>query len=365
MSQSTIHTDTLNLAEVAIRLGSIYERDAILDTMLIDAMNMSNADGGSLYIVRDNQLHFLLVKNRSLQLDFGRETAMPSSFQPIPISQEKAKNLCVFAVQKCRSVNIPDVYANTVFDLEGSKRADTANAYRSVSMLTVPIMGASHKAIGVLQLINAKDKNGEITSFHHHVQTVIEAIANMAAVSYSNTQLHMQNARLFDSFIHLTRAAHQHASSASQNTNIPSLESIMKGISQAINTSQRPPFHQTKIDRNQQYDHQILIWILDLKELLGVQTIEELSTISPRFLAALPLSVKLKDLLSLVGTPYSVEHPLMIRMFHFAISIRNAFANGLSIDEIYFQLEQHAQSHKLDQDLCTTAQSAQLLQSLS
>ena len=36
MSQSKITTDTLNLAEVAIRLGSIYEREAILDTMLID-----------------------------------------------------------------------------------------------------------------------------------------------------------------------------------------------------------------------------------------------------------------------------------------------------------------------------------------
>ena len=169
MSQSNIHTDTLNLAEIAIRLGSIYEREAILDTMLIDAMNMSNADGGSLYLVKDDQLHFLLVKNRSMNFDFGRETAMPSSFQPIPISKEKAKNLCVFAVQKCRSVNIPDVYTNSVFDLAGTKKADEANSYRSVSMLTVPIMGASHKAIGVLQLINAQTEDGSIIPFHHKI----------------------------------------------------------------------------------------------------------------------------------------------------------------------------------------------------
>ena len=71
MSNSNIHTDTLNLAEIAIRLGSIYEREAILDTMLIDAMNMSNADGGSLYLVQNNQLKFLLVRNRSLGLNFG------------------------------------------------------------------------------------------------------------------------------------------------------------------------------------------------------------------------------------------------------------------------------------------------------
>ena len=359
MSQSKIHTDTLNLAEIAIRLGSIYEREAILDTMLIDAMNMSNADGGSLYLVKDEMLHFILVKNRSLNLDFGRETAMPSSFHPIPISKEKAKNLCVFAVQKCRSVNIPDVYTNTVFDLAGTKKADEANSYRSVSMLTVPIMGASHKAIGVLQLINAKDEEGSIIHFHHKLQTVIEAIANMAAVSYTNTQLHMQNARLFDSCIHLTRAIH------AKNITVKSLslQTILSSLNTAVTESKRPPFHQTRINRNEQYNQEILIWMLELQELLGVQSTEEVIQLSAEFLPAIPLSSKMKELIRLVGTPYSVEHPLMIRMLHFATILQQVSKNQ-TVDATYNILEQRAQNHTLDQDLFITAQSAKIIESL-
>ena len=359
MSQSKINTDTLNLAEVAIRLGSIYEREAILDTMLIDAMNMSNADGGSLYLVQDEQLHFLLVKNRSLKLDFGRETAMPSSFQPIPINKEKAKNLCVFAVQKCRSVNIPDVYTNTVFDLGGTQKADKANSYRSVSMLTVPIMGASHKAIGVLQLINAQAEDGSIIPFHHKVQTVIEAIANMAAVSYTNTQLYMQNARLFDSCIHITHAMY----TKQQSTPSISIKRILSSLNTAITKSKRPPFHQTRISKNEQYDQEILVWMIEIQELLGVQSLDEVMQISSGFLPSLPLSSKMKDLLSLVGTPYSVEHPLMIRMLHFAVTIQQVSKNQ-TVDAIYTVLEQRAQNHTLDQDLYTAAQSAKIIEEL-
>ena len=356
MSNTKIHTDTLNLAEVAIRLGAIYEREALLDTMLIDAMNMSNADGGSLYLVKNDELHFLLVKNRSLNLDLGRESALPKSFQPIPISEEKAKNLCVFAVQKCRSVNIPDVYQNTVFDLDGTKRADAANNYRSVSMLTVPIMGANYKAIGVLQLINAKDDSGTTIAFHHHVQTVIEAIANMAAVSYSNTQLHMQNAQLFDSFLSLISAAN-HSKNPNESIKTKRIMLVLELLSEAISASQRPPFHRTRIDSADYYEQRLLVWMLGLQSLMGSAQFQK-----EQFLASLPLSQSLTKTLLLVGAPPSIDHPLSLRLLHFALGVHEYCTETASAKDVYSALEKYCTQGTLDHDLLAIAQASGLME---
>ena len=60
---------------------------------------------------------------------------------------------------------------------------------------------------------------------------------------------------------------------------------------------------------------------------------------------------------------YSVEHPLMIRMLHFATILQQVSKNQ-TVDATYNILEQRAQNHTLDQDLFITAQSAKIIESL-
>ena len=71
----------------------------------------------------------------------------------------------------------------------------------------------------------------------------------------------------------------------------------------------------------------------------------------------------MKGLLALVGAPYSVDHPLMIRMLHFATTLRQVQSNK-TLSETYDELEQRAQNHTLDQDLFTTVQSANIVEQL-
>ena len=103
--------------------------------------------------------------------------------------------------------------------------------------------------------------------------------------------------------------------------------------------------------------------MLELQQLLGVQTTEAALQSSPDFLPAIPFSSKMKELVLLVGTPYSVEHPLMIRMLHFAKTLRDVSKNR-TVEEVYKMLEQRAQAQTLDQDLFTTAQSAKIVENL-
>ena len=74
-------------------------------------MNMSNADGGFLYLVKDEQLHSSL-SNQSLNLDFDVKPTGRHRFAPYP-SQKKKKpmRLCC---SKMPFRHVPDVYQHRV-----------------------------------------------------------------------------------------------------------------------------------------------------------------------------------------------------------------------------------------------------------
>jgi response regulator RpfG family c-di-GMP phosphodiesterase len=61
--------------------------------------------------------------------------------------------------------------------------------YHTQSMLTWPLTNNSNHVIGVLQLINAMDDNGEVISFDHHDEKLIQMFANFAAMGIERAQL--------------------------------------------------------------------------------------------------------------------------------------------------------------------------------
>ncbi|MEC7987589.1 MAG: HD domain-containing phosphohydrolase [Myxococcota bacterium] len=277
MSEHIIHSDTLAVAEIAVRLGSIYAQEALLDAILEEAIRLSNADGGSLYLVKNGQLEFNLVKNLSLNLNFGREQKLPDGFKPIPISEDKAKHLCVYAVQRCKSVNIPDVYQNTTFDLSGTKAADKANDYISRSLLTVPMMDHNNKAVGVLQLINAQNQEGDVIPFGSSIQLLIEALSNMAAVSYNNTCLRLELSQLFDSFISLiANTIDENSSYTGKHTRrVPELVIAM---AEKINRCRTPPFNRIHMNHAQIYEMSIASWLHDIGKIIIPKNLLERKT---------------------------------------------------------------------------------------
>jgi HD-GYP domain-containing protein (c-di-GMP phosphodiesterase class II) len=94
------------------------------------------------------------------------------------------------------------------FDFSGTKSFDKKTGYRSKSFLTVPMKNHEDEIIGVLQLINAKDRaTGAIVPFSEADQHLAESLASQAAVALTNRQLINQLEILFESFINLINAA--------------------------------------------------------------------------------------------------------------------------------------------------------------
>jgi HD-GYP domain-containing protein (c-di-GMP phosphodiesterase class II) len=199
------------LTEVSVALGDGHDDiDIFLDRILRVAKSMTNADGGTLYRPSGDErsLCFHIWRNDTLEICQGGASGNAIDLPPIPLyDQYGNKNLAsvaAYAANFHQSVNIADVYQADVFNFSGMRSFDDTFGYRSKSNLTVPMTNHEGELVGVLQLINARDRDtGAIRSFSDTDQRFIEALAGQAAVALTNQQLVVQMERLLEALVNL------------------------------------------------------------------------------------------------------------------------------------------------------------------
>jgi HD-GYP domain-containing protein (c-di-GMP phosphodiesterase class II) len=198
--------DQLN--EIGTALSSERDINRLLEKILIAAKQITRADGGTLYSLSDDGKHlkFEIMRNNSLNISMGGTSRKPVPFPPLPLAKpdgspnESMVAVCC-ALHK-RTINIPDAYTAENFDFSGTRTFDSTTGYRSKSFLTVPMKNHENELIGVLQLINALDRDsGEVTYFSSESQRLVESLASQASIAVSNRQLILQQEKLFESFI--------------------------------------------------------------------------------------------------------------------------------------------------------------------
>ena len=71
MSLDIDSVDVLDtLVQIARGLASVDGEHAILEMIVDEAMRLTNADGASLYVVKNNALHFEVVRNLNIGHSF-------------------------------------------------------------------------------------------------------------------------------------------------------------------------------------------------------------------------------------------------------------------------------------------------------
>src|SRR5579859_51777 len=202
------------LNAVGISLSKVKDTDRLLEAILVAAKKITNADGGTLYRVdADKKLvHFEILRTDSLNIAMGGTTGVEVPFYPVRLFDDDGRPnnsmVVAYSVLRDETVNIADAYAAKGFDFTGTKSFDAKTGYRSESFLTVPMRNHEDEVIGVLQLINAKDRQTGVTvSFSEADQRLAESLASQAAVALTNRQLINQLEGLFESFISLINAA--------------------------------------------------------------------------------------------------------------------------------------------------------------
>ncbi len=176
------------LSNIGRALSGERNLSALLETIVNEARSLTLADGGTIYILKKNLLHFKIVQNESLNIYMGGVTGGDITFPPLEM---KESNVSTYVAIKNISVNIPDVYNYEPFDFTGPKNFDAKTGYRTKSMLVVPLTNHENVVIGVLQLLNARDVNDKkkVIPFSPDYESLVESLASQAAVAVSNTSL--------------------------------------------------------------------------------------------------------------------------------------------------------------------------------
>ncbi|MFZ3017355.1 MAG: HD domain-containing phosphohydrolase [Gallionella sp.] len=260
--QSAEHllTRLKELNEIGIALSRQRDINSLLETILEAAKRITHADAGTLYLLEPDhqQLRFEIMRTDSLNIAMGGTSGVPITFYPIHLyDQDGNPNHAMVVSHSALSgdtVNIPDAYVAEGYDFSGTKKFDAKTGYRSQSFLSVPMRNHEDEVIGVLQLINALDReNGEIIPFSQDDQQLLESLASQAAIALTNRRLIEQLEKLFEAFIQLINTAIDDKSpyTGGHCARVPALTMM---LAEAVNRTTKGPlkdFVMTDKDRHE------------------------------------------------------------------------------------------------------------------
>lgn len=251
------------LNAIGIALSNERDTSRLLDSILIAAKRITNADAGTLYLLDDEQqaLKFEIIRTDTLGIAMGGTTGVPITFYPILLKDAEGKpnhNMVVaHAAISGSTVNIPDAYKAEGFDFSGTKSFDNKTGYRSTSLIAVPMRNHENELIGVLQLINAQDReSGKIVSFSAQDQSLLESLASQAAIALTNHLLIQQMESLFESFISLINTAidDKSAYTGGHCERVPVLTMM---LADAVNRTQEGPLKDFVMTEKDRYELKI------------------------------------------------------------------------------------------------------------
>ncbi|MBQ8679252.1 MAG: HD domain-containing protein [Treponema sp.] len=187
-------------------LNEIRDTDVLLERILTEARAIANADAGSIYVIEDKQPSSVpaiayadeehAYKNKLLRIKYAQNDSLkpsrpdaksPYVYFTVPITKTSIAGYCA-----CTGtiLNIPDAYnieGDTQYKFNSS--TDISTGYKTVSMLTLPLITSSGQTLGVLQVINAKDADGSVIAFSTESVEFIKQFASSVTQALEHTYL--------------------------------------------------------------------------------------------------------------------------------------------------------------------------------
>ncbi|MEE4356010.1 MAG: response regulator [Desulfococcaceae bacterium] len=180
----TLESTIKRLTHIGASLTSEKNLNKLLEMIVFEARDATNADGGTLYTLKNNHLHYKIVQNKSLNSFLGGESDESITFPPVALEET---NVSAFCAIKKEIVSIPNVYENSEFDFSGPRKFDAVFGYKTRSMLVLPLLDRSNEVVGVLQLINSIDpESRQICEFPKNSVEIAYSLSCQAAVSIEN-----------------------------------------------------------------------------------------------------------------------------------------------------------------------------------
>lgn len=174
------------LLSISENIHNIADIDILLDKILFELRKFTRAEGGTIFLMEDNVLKIRYIQNEVL---FKNNPASKYKYlyKIIPINKESIAGSCALNL---KMIMVKDVYnikkeeCNCGFN----KNFDELTGYKTKSVIAIPLKTAGNKLIGVIQLINARNKYGKIIPFTEKDKLYLTYFANDAAVAIEKAQ---------------------------------------------------------------------------------------------------------------------------------------------------------------------------------
>ena len=187
MSQSI--KDFKSIIELDSEFNKIQDLDLLLERILLEARKVVNADAGSIYVKQTieedgEQIDKLFIKyaqNDTFQKDLPPGQKLMYSIFSVLINEKSISGYC--ALTK-KIINVPDMYnipSSEPYSFNSS--FDDITGYKTKSSLTFPLVSPDGRLLGVIQVLNKKDKKENVVFFTEEDELLITHFAANATIA--------------------------------------------------------------------------------------------------------------------------------------------------------------------------------------
>jgi HD-GYP domain-containing protein (c-di-GMP phosphodiesterase class II) len=183
-------SDAEELNEILVKLEKlhhIHDLSSLLDNILFETRSLASADAGSIFLAEDGKLKFSYVQNDTLfRNDFLASKYIYSNSE-VAIDEN---SLAGYVATTVEPLLIPDAYKlDPAVPYSFNPYFDEISSYKTKSMLIVPLVTSKNELVGVLELINRLDPEGNVLPFTAKQKSIVTQFAFYAGVAIEQALL--------------------------------------------------------------------------------------------------------------------------------------------------------------------------------
>tara|TARA_A100001015_G_scaffold321684_1_gene454079 strand:- start:1178 stop:4516 length:3339 start_codon:yes stop_codon:yes gene_type:complete len=168
-----------------------------LNQLLVKTMVLTGAESGTIYSLKENALHFLLIFNHAMEINSMESEKLAKNFPPIQLynpktGKENIRYISVYSAIKNKVINVHSLeefrkmIINDIHTIEEEKVGpdlyQQKTGYIGKTFLCAPIKDKKENIIGIFQLSNRiNPKTGDIIPFSFSQEKLIGEIVKLAS----------------------------------------------------------------------------------------------------------------------------------------------------------------------------------------
>ncbi len=159
-------------------ISKFRDLDSILDNILSEARKYTNADAGSIFLVEQKMLVFSYVQNETLFKGDAHNNKYLYQNHKMVIDDS---SIAGYVAKHGETLLLDDVHAlSPEAPYSYNKSFDENTGYRTKSMLAIPFRISEERIEGVMEIINARDEEGNVIPFTDADKLMMEYFVKVA-----------------------------------------------------------------------------------------------------------------------------------------------------------------------------------------